>query len=220
MTGRILAMGGFSLGTAFDDLVLELANGPRVLFVPTAAGRPDDVTDAFYASFGPRAEPAHVAFNPWPPADLRDLILAQDVIYVSGGSTANALAIWRVHGFDLLLREAWDAGSLLCGWSAGLICWFEAGVTDSFGPELAGMRDGLGFLPGSACPHYDGEARRRPVYRELVRGGFPPGVACDDGAGVLYEGTTLAGAVVREPDAGAYVVGPEEERPVDVVRRL
>jgi len=220
VTGRILAIGGFSLGTAFDDLVLELAAGPRVLFVPTAAGRADEVTDAFYASFASRAEPSHVAFNPWPPARLRELVLAQDVIYASGGNTANALAIWRVHGFDRLLREAWDAGALLCGWSAGMICWFEAGVTDSFGPELAGMRDGLGFLEGSACPHYDGEARRRPVYQELVRDGFPPGVACDDGAAVLYEGTTLVGAVVTEPGAGAYRVESEGERRIEVVRRL
>ena len=213
-------MGGFSLGTAFDDLVLELARGQRVLFVPTAAGRADEVTDAFYASFASRAEPAHVEFNPWPPPNLRELVLAQDVIYVSGGNTANALAIWRVHGLDTLLREAWEAGALLCGWSAGTICWFEAGVTDSFGPELAGMRDGLGFLPGSACPHYDGEARRRPVYEELVRDGFPPGVACDDAAAVLYEGRTLVGAVVRESNAGAYRVGPEGELPIESVRTL
>ena len=85
------------------------------------------------------------------------------------------LAIWRVHGFDEILREAWQAGVLLTGWSAGMICWFEAGVTDSFGPQLEGMRDGLGFLAGSACPHYDGEELRRPVYRRLVARGLPAG---------------------------------------------
>jgi hypothetical protein len=88
-------------------------------------------------------------------------------------------------------------------------------VTDSFGPELAGMRDGLGFLPGSACPHYDGEERRRPVYTRLVRDGFPAGVACDDAAAVLFEGTELAEVVTRETGARAYRVGPDGEEPLD-----
>ncbi len=101
-----------------------------------------------------------------------------------------------------------------------MICWFEAGVTDSFGPELTGMRDGLGFLPGSACPHYNGEVRRRPVYQELVRDGFPPGIACDDAAAVLYEGTELAEVIAREDDARAYLVRPDGEVPLDLTRRL
>lgn len=96
-----------------------------------------------------------------------------------------------------------------------MICWFEASVTDSFGPTLAGMRDGLGFLPGSACPHYDGEGRRRPVYTSLVRDGFPPGIACDDAAAALYEGTSLVEIVAREPGARAYRVGAGGEEPLD-----
>jgi peptidase E len=213
--GRILAIGGSSLGTRFDDLVLELAGGPRVLFVPTAAGDPQRMVVAFYESFGRRAEPAHLSFNPWPPDELRELVLAHDIVYVSGGNTANALAVWRVHGFDVILREAWESGKVLCGWSAGMICWFEASVTDSFGPALAGMQDGLGFLPGSACPHYDGEARRRPVYTTLVRDGFPPGIACEDAAAVLYEGTELVEVVARERGAQAYRVGPDGEEPLE-----
>ena len=99
------------------------------------------------------------------------------MVCVGGGNTANMLAIWRVHGFDRILREAWEQGVVLAGGSAGMICWFEAGVTDSFGPQLEGMRDGLGFLPGSACPHWDDEENRRPVYRRLIdEEGFPPGV--------------------------------------------
>ena len=215
MAGRILAIGGYSLGTRFDDLILELAGGPRVLFVPTAATAPEFTLASFHESFGRRAEGSHVRFSPWPPDELRELALAQDAIYVAGGNTANALAIWRVHGFDAILREAWERGVLLCGWSAGMICWFEAGVTDSFGPELTGMRDGLGFLPGSACPHYDGEARRRPVYTELVRDGFPPGIACDDAAAALFEGTELREVVAREAGARAYRVGPVGEEPLD-----
>ncbi len=114
---------------------------------------------------------------------------------MSGGNTANMLAIWRAHGFDEIIREAWEQGIVLAGSSAGMICWFEAGVTDSFGPQLEGMRDGLGFLAGSACPHYDGEELRRPVYQELVANGFPPGVAADDGVGLHYVGTELREAV-------------------------
>jgi peptidase E len=215
VSGRILAAGGRTLGTAFDDLVLELAPGPRVLFVPTAAGDPASAIVSFYDAYAHRAEPSHLVFNPWPPEDIRALVLAHDVVYVSGGNTANALAIWRVHGFDRILREAWEAGKLLCGWSAGMICWFEASVTDSFGPELEGMRDGLGFLPGSACPHYDGEERRRPVYTRLVRDGFPPGIACDDAAAALYEGTELVEVLTRERGARAYRVGPDGEEPLE-----
>jgi peptidase E len=217
VAGRIVAMGGWALGTRFDDLVLELAAGPRVLFVPTAASHPESTLLSFYESFASRGEPSHVLFNPWPPPrdDLRELVLSQDAVYVSGGNTANALAIWRVHGFDAILREAWQRDVLLCGWSAGMICWFEAGVTDSFGPELHGMRDGLGFLPGSACPHYDGESRRRPVFTSLVRNGFPPGIACDDAAAAVFEGTELVEVVVREPGARAYRVGPDGEEPIE-----
>ena len=208
-------MGGWSLGSRFDDLVLEVADGPHVLFVPTPATWPESTIVSFYESFARRAEPSHVSFGPWPPAGLRELVLAQHVVYVSGGNTANALAIWRAHGFDAILREAWERGVLLCGWSAGMICWFEAGVTDSFGPELSGMRDGLGFLPGSACPHYDGEVLRRPVYTRLVREGFPPGIACDDAAAALYYGTELVEIVAREAGARGYRVGPDGEEPLE-----
>ena len=107
---------------------------------------------AFYGSFAQRAEAVHVGFDPWPPVGLRELVLAQDVVYVSGGNTANALAIWRVHGFDAILREAWERGILLCGWSAGNDLLVRAVLTDSFGPELAGIRDGLGFLAGARAP--------------------------------------------------------------------
>src|ERR671937_688425 len=133
---------------------------------------------------------------------------------VCGGNTANMLAVWRVHGFDRVLREAWEAGVVLTGWSAGMICWFEASVTDSFGPQLEGMRDGLGFLAGSACPHYDGEELRRPVYTKLVADGFPPGVAADDGVGIHFVGTELAEVVSVRNGAGAYRVGPggDEQR--------
>ena len=95
-----------------------------------------------------------------------------------------------------------------------MICWFEAGVTDSFGPQLEGMRDGLGFLPGSACPHYDGEERRRPVYQELVANGFPPGLAADDCVGLHFVGTEFQGAISTREGAGAYRVSPQGEETI------
>jgi peptidase E len=156
-------------------------------------------------------ELTHLRFFPWPPDDLRDLVLGQDAISVGGGNTANMLAIWRVHGFDVILREAWESGVLLFGVSAGMLCWFEAGVTDSFGPRLEGLRDGLGFLAGSACPHYDGEELRRPRYRVLVDDGFPEGIAADDGVGLHYVGTQLREVVSCRPGATAYLVTREGE---------
>ena len=120
------------------------------------------------------------------------------------------LAIWKTHGIDVLLREAWESGIVLWGASAGMICWFEAGVTDSFGPQLAGM-DCLGLLPGSACPHYDGEEQRRPRYRALVDAGFPEGIAADDGVGLHYAGPELREIVTCRPGAAAYRVTREGE---------
>ena len=187
---------------------------PKVCFVPTAVGDDDSSVLRFYGLLPEEARSSYLPFFPWPPEDLRGFTLEQDVIFVNGGNTANMLAIWRAHRFDQILLEAWEAGVVLTGWSAGMICWFEAGVTDSFGPQLDGMRDGLGFLSGSACPHYDGEERRRPVYQELVANGFPPGLAADDGVAVRYEGTELAEVVTVREDATAYLVERGSETPL------
>ena len=208
-------MGGAGLGTPLDEYVLGLARGRRVCFVPTASSESADYTIRFYETFATKAEATHLAFFPWPPEDLRAFVLSQDVIYAGGGNTANMLAVWRVHGLDRLLHEAWEEGVVLCGSSAGMICWFEAGVTDSFGPQLVGMEDGLGFLPGSACPHYDGEELRRPRYRELVEGGFPSGWAAEDGVGLHFVGTELAEAVTAIPGKRAYRVEPGTETPLE-----
>ena len=176
---------------------------PRLLYVPTAIGDLDAGIVTFYERFGGRGELSHLKTFPWPPEGLRELILTQDAVAVSGGNTANMLAIWKVHGIDLLMREAWERGIVLWGASAGMICWFEQGVTDSFGPQL-GVMDCLGFLPGSACPHYDGEEQRRPRYRELVDGGLAEGIAADDGVAVHYIGTEIAEIVTCRPGAAAY----------------
>jgi dipeptidase E len=204
---QIVGLGGFPSAEMLE-YVLQLARGRRVLYDGTASpqhGAPELAADV-----------TTLSFYPWPPAERRELALNHDVILVGGGNTANMLAVWRVHGFDAILREAWEAGVVLTGWSAGMICWFEAGVTDSFGPQLEGLRDGLGFLPGSACPHYDGEELRRPVYTRLVREGFPAGIALDDGAGAHYVGTELR-AVVAMPGSGGYAVGPDGEEPLESI---
>ena len=195
----IVGMGGFP-GSALVEYVLGLARGRRILVDGTATPNYDG------PPLGLPGELTHFSFWPWPPENLRELALSHDAILVCGGNTANLLAVWRVHGFDRILREAWEAGVVLFGWSAGMICWFEAGVTDSFGPQLAGMRDGLGFLPGSACPHYDGEDLRRPVYCELVGNGFPPGIALDDAAAARFDGTELVEVVSSADGSGGYRV--------------
>ena len=196
-------------------LALTRKGRPRVLYVPTAIGDSSEGIVRFYERFRELGEPAHLKFFPWPPAALREFALSFDAINVGGGNTANMLAIWRVHGFDRVLREAWENGIVLFGASAGMICWFEAGVTDSFGPQLEGMRDGLGFLAGSACPHYDGEERRRPRYRELIADGFPEGVAADDGVGLHYAATELVEVVTCRPGAAGYRVTRAGEERLD-----
>ncbi len=217
--GHIVAMGGggFSDGdTLLDDFVLGLAGRerPRVCFVATASGDSDFYTVRFYRAFRGRAEPSHLPLFATPPPDVRAVLRDQDVIYVGGGSTANMLAVWRVHGLEALLREAWEAGTVLAGISAGAICWFEAGVTDSFGP-LAALEGCLGFLEGSFCPHYDGEADRRPAYHRLVAGGLPPGYAADDGAALHFAGTELAEVVAAREGARSFRVERAEDGVVE-----
>jgi dipeptidase E len=206
---QIVGMGGFPDDTLLDH-VLGLASGKRVLYVPTA--HPEDAAAIvfWYDRLRGRGTMTHLSFFPWPPPNLRELTLEHDVVLVAGGNTANALAIWRLHAFDEILHAAWEQGVLLAGWSAGMICWFEHGVTDSFGPELAPM-ECLGFLPGSACPHYDGEERRRPVFTQLIRGGFPSGVAADDDVALHYVGSELREVVTTREGATAYRVTPDGE---------
>ena len=143
-------------------------------------------------------------------ADPEDFLLSQDIIFVGGGSVANMIAVWRVHGIDEILRKAWQAGIVLAGSSAGGICWFEGGTTDSFGARLRPYTDALGMLPGSFCPHYNSEAERRPLYQRLVaEGALPGGLACDDGVGAHYVDDSLDEMVADHPDRGGYRVEPD-----------
>ena len=193
---------------------MELTGRPRpnMCVLNTAVGDDPNAYLRFYDRLA--ATPArvrHLALFPMPNVtDPEDLLMSQDVIFVGGGSVANMVAVWRVHGIDEILRKAWHAGVVLAGSSAGGICWFEGGTTDSFGVRLQPFTDGLGMLAGSFCPHYNSEQERRPLYQRLVADGtLPDGVACDDGAGAHYVDETLAGVVSDRPGANAYRVASD-----------
>jgi peptidase E len=190
---------------------MELTGRPRpkLCVLNTAVG---DDPGAYLRVYDRLAEtPArvrHLALFPMPNvADPEDLLMSQDVIFVGGGSVANMVAVWRVHRIDEILRKAWQAGIVLAGSSAGGICWFEGGTTDSFGIKLRAFTDGLAMLPGSFCPHYHSEAERRPLYQRLVAdGALPGGIACDDGTAAHFTDETLVEQVADRPAANAYRV--------------
>ena len=211
--------GGFMMeqSSPLDDFLLSLSPStcPRVCFVPTPTGDSNRVIAAFFEAFSRRdCKPSCLRLFGAPERPAEHLA-SQDVIYVSGGNTANALALWRLHGVDRALRDAWTRGAVLGGVSAGANCWFECSVSDSFGRRLDALRDGLAILPGSFCPHYDGEELRRPTYRTLVDAGLPSGYAADDGAALHFVGAELREVVVSLPGARAYRVEPGSETAID-----
>ena len=223
---RVLAIGGggFTLdseGGLLPAFLLSLARSkrPRVCLIPTAGGDNVESITRFYRAFSEfECTPSDLTLFDRSVVDLEAFVLNQDVIYVGGGNTANLLAVWRVHGLDRILAQAWAQGTVLSGISAGMNCWFEESVTDSFGKSLAPLPDGLGLLPGSACPHYDGEELRRPAYLQLVESGqLSAGWAADDGAALVFSGTELTEVVSSRRGAAAYRVeqsggGVSEER--------
>lgn len=221
--------GGFSMNegaSPLDEFVLSLVEKPKptVCFLGTASGDADSYVERFHVSFG--ALPCRTSALSLFVRDHRTLaerLESVDVVYVGGGSTANLLAVWRLHGLDRALRSRAAAGPLvLTGLSAGGLCWFEGGITDSFGP-LRPLPDGLGWAEGSFCPHYDGEPGRRPAYREAIADGtLAPGFAADDGAALHFVDGTLRGAVTERPSATTYRVehrdGRAEETPMVAAR--
>lgn len=205
--------GGFTSepdNPALDDFILSLAprREPRILFLPTASGDPSAQIAAFRSTFGARAcQPQELSLFrlEHEQHDLRALILSQHVVYVGGGSMRNLLAIWREHGLDAILREAWEAGVVLAGLSAGAMCWFQHGITCSSGRPAPAP--GLGLLPGSLSVHYGGQPERRPVYLDAIASGaIPAGHAADDGVGLLFEATDLVRVVASRDGARAYRV--------------
>jgi peptidase E len=200
--------------SVLDDYVLSLAPArePRICLLPTAGGDSEEQIRRFRIAFGDRlCEHSVVSLFrlELEPLTLREHLLAQDVIYVGGGSMINLLALWRAHGIESVLREAWQAGIVLAGLSAGAMCWFEAGITK--GMALPRPVAGLGFLPGSASVHYNGEPDRRPAYLAAVAAGaLPAGYGIDDGVGLLFRGTRLAEVVAARPGLRAYRVDAVE----------
>jgi peptidase E len=188
---------------------------PRVCNVGTAGGD-QQWFNALFSEAGQAAgiTVSHLNLFPMPSAaDPAAFLLSHDVVWVGGGSVANLLALWRLHGLDRVLRQVWEAGVVLAGVSAGAVCWHVGGTTDSFGPDLRPVTNGLGFLPHSAGVHYDSEPQRRPLYQELVGSGvLPAGYATDDGVGIVYHGTEFVEAVSEVRGKGAYRVTRQEDR--------
>jgi dipeptidase E len=218
--GQIVALGGggFSMeseNTLLDDFILSLApkKPAKICFVPTASADSAFYLVKYYRAFSGRAiptdltifDPPSMGRRPSLTSDIASFVKKQDIIYVGGGNTANLLSIWRTHGLDRILRDAWIEGKILCGISAGMICWFRDGLTDSFG-GLAPLGDGLGLIDASACPHYDGEKGRPAAYKKAIKKGMIGGYAADDGAALHFRGTTLLEVVTSRKEASAYRV--------------
>jgi peptidase E len=225
MVPRIVAFGGggFSMEAGnplLDDYVLGLARRrrPRVCFLPTASGDADHYVVRFYRAFGPdRCEASHVSLfrrdRGCGGRSFEDHLLDQDVIYVGGGSVLGLLGAWRAHGVDDVLAEAWRRGIVLCGPSAGSLCWFAEAVTAFHGPPE--RVTGLGLLSHSNCVHYNAEPERRVAFRRFVDEGMAPGYAADDGVALHFAGSELTDVVASRPERRAYRVTPGAETPLE-----
>ena len=225
MKTQILAIGGAAIPENLDNLLLiqyflslTKKKKPRVCFIGAAHGDADAGRLRFYAGFSQfDCKPTHLPLFARTPRDLESFVLEHDGIYVGGGNTRSLLAVWREWQLDVYLRKAYERGIVLGGASAGSICWFEQGVTDSIAGPLTAL-DCLGFLPGSNCPHYDSEVLRRPTYRKLVASGkILDGVAADDGAALHYVDGKLLRAVASKPRAKAYRVTRTGKRAIEKV---
>ena len=223
MKRQIIAIGGMALPPELDNLLLvryflqqTRKRAPKVAFIGTAGGDAETGRLRFYAGFSQfDCKPTHLPLFARTPRDLESFVLEQDAIFVGGGNTRSMLAVWRDWGLDRHLKSAWERGVVLGGGSAGSICWFEHGVTDSIAGPLTALPC-LGLLAGSNCPHYDSESKRRPTFRKLVaRGTLPDGVAADDGVALHYVGTRLHAVVSSRPRAKGYRVTRSGKRAVE-----
>ena len=202
--------GGFSMerdNTLLDDYVLGLthAERPRVCFLPTASGDADHYIVRFYRAFdASRCEPSHVSLfrRDGGAADIHQHVLASDIVYVGGGSVVSLLGTWRAHGLDTTLRLAWEQGTVMCGVSAGSLCWFTSALSAFHGPPT--VVEGLGLLPHSNCVHFDAERDREGAFREHLLNGMCAGYAAEDGAALHFSGERLASVVTSRPNARAY----------------
>lgn len=216
---QIIALGGGGFSMEPDNPLLDLyilkqvkKTKPQICFIPTASGDSDNYISRYYNFFNQQnCNPSHLSLFEPPTRDLESFILEKDIVYVGGGNTKNLLALWKEWSLDDILRKAWNQGVILAGLSAGSICWFEEGVTDSFGDGLEPIKC-LGFLKGSNCPHYDGEIKRKPAYHKLIESKkIQSGVATDDGVAIHYKEQGISKIVSSRPNAKAYTVSFEKE---------
>lgn len=196
--------------TLLDDHLLALTGveRPRVCFLPTASGDADHYVVRFYKAFSAaRCEPSHISLfrRETGVGDLYAHLLAQDIVYVGGGSLVSLLGTWRAHEVDVALREAWQAGVIMCGGSAGSLCWFSEAIS-GFHEGPARRLEGLGFLPWSNAVHYCDEPDRRSAFHEAIAAGMAPGYGVGDAAALHFVGTELAEVVCSRPDARAVHV--------------
>lgn len=215
-----LGGGGFSMereGSLLDDYILSLTgvDRPRVCFLPTASGDADHYIVRFYRRFAPRCEASHVSLfrRDQGTAGVEDHLaahlLAQDLVYVGGGNVLSMLGAWRAYGLDAILRKAWRRGVVMCGPSAGSLCWFDQALSAFHGaPRVV---RGLGLLPYSNCVHYDAEPERRAEYHRFVADGMTAGFAAEDGVALHFRGAALARVVSSRPDGAAFFVEPSHE---------
>jgi dipeptidase E len=217
---QIIALGGGGIGTDKLNMALDKyklhASGktkPKIAFIPTAVGDSAFAIERFYRAFNNNiAEPSHLPLFNRDDRNLENYLLNQDIIEVSGGNTLNMLSIWENHGVDKILKKAWEKGIILTGSSAGMICWFESSVTDSYGP-LKELTTGLGFLKGSACPHFDGEIHRRPTYEALIKSKIlPSGIALDDYVAAHYINEKIHKLVTPKEGSKGYLLNLEENK--------
>jgi dipeptidase E len=205
--------GGFSMEAGnplLDEFVLELTGRerPKVCFLPTASGDADHYIVRFYRHFSPaRCQPSHLSLfrRERAPAQPREHLLSQDLIYVGGGSLRSLIGVWRAHGIDEILREAWGRGVVLCGLSAGSLCWFAEGVSTFHGGSPDRV-EGLGLLPWSNTVHYSSEPQRRAALHGWLLEGMRPAYAADDGAALHFVGDDVAQVVASRKGARAYRV--------------
>ncbi|MFE0508299.1 Type 1 glutamine amidotransferase-like domain-containing protein [Peribacillus butanolivorans] len=216
---QIIALGGGGFSMEPDNPLLDLyilkqvmTSKPKICFIPTASGDSDNYISRYYNFFNEQnCKPSHLSLFKPPTRELDSFILEKDIVYVGGGNTKNLLTLWKEWGLDDILRRAWNQGVILAGVSAGSICWFEEGVTDSFGDGLEPIKC-LGFLEGSNCPHYDGEIERRPAYHKLVESNkIQSGIATDDGVAIHYKEQEISKIVSSRPNAKAYRVSFERK---------
>jgi dipeptidase E len=194
---------------------------PRVCFIPTATGDSVDYIGRFYTAFEDLAcQPTHLALTDSQTSDPAFAAQENDIFYVGGGNTRDMLAVWRSCGLDLALREAWQAGKILCGISAGAICWFEQAISDSVVQGELHPLKCLGFLPGTGCPHYDEPGRRETFHRCLASGEVSAGYGIDNSAALHFEGTKLVSLVVSRPTASAYQVTLNNGRVIETAVRI